>query len=224
MSIFLPEMTSGDPVHTTAPPPLQQSHENTYRWATVTQASPLRIRLDGDTSALPVTPSSLVASLSVNDRVWVQLFGRRLIVLGKASGGSASSPAVQFSPTDQTILSVTATTATAVGARGGAGTFVAVTDSVQVVNNARIKAPSDGVPVVADFEIRQGDVIGSGTVVRATNSDYSWINYNAQFISGSVTLVVDGLTAGETYNIRQTAYVSSGTGSYRSGWLIVGPP
>lgn len=60
-----------------------------FRWATVTQVSPLRIRLDGDTDELPVTPDSLVApaALAVNVRVWVQLYGRRLIVLGAANGG-----------------------------------------------------------------------------------------------------------------------------------------
>lgn len=60
--------------------------DNTYRWATITDTDPLRVRFDGDADGLPITPSSLVdpAQLVVGDRVWVQLFGRRLVVLGKA--------------------------------------------------------------------------------------------------------------------------------------------
>jgi len=54
-----------------------------FRWATVTQADPLRIRLDGDTVALTFTPESLLQVVpEVGQRVWVQLYGRRVIVLG----------------------------------------------------------------------------------------------------------------------------------------------
>jgi hypothetical protein len=56
------------------------------RWATVTQASPLRIKLDGDTDPLDITPDTLVAGLAVDDRVMVARFGRRLVVVGKAGG------------------------------------------------------------------------------------------------------------------------------------------
>ena len=55
-----------------------------WRWATVTQVDPLRVRIDGESSELNATPISLVdkAGLSAGDRVWVQLAGRRLIVHG----------------------------------------------------------------------------------------------------------------------------------------------
>lgn len=46
---------------------------STFRWATVTQASPLRIRLDGETSPLDLTPDTLVAILAVSNRVRVEL-------------------------------------------------------------------------------------------------------------------------------------------------------
>ena len=54
-----------------------------WRWATVTQVSPLRVRLDGDTDPLPVTPDTLTA-VTVADRVWCQLTGRRVVVHGVA--------------------------------------------------------------------------------------------------------------------------------------------
>lgn len=63
-----------------------------HRWATVTDDSPLRIKLDGDSVALPVTPDTLVASLAIDDRVLVLMtsggpttfHGRRVIILGKS--------------------------------------------------------------------------------------------------------------------------------------------
>jgi len=59
-----------------------------FNWGTVTGVSPLRVRLDGDTSAVPVTPDSLVdpLTLAINDRVRVELSNNRLVVLGKAGG------------------------------------------------------------------------------------------------------------------------------------------
>lgn len=53
------------------------------RWATVTQETPLRIRLDGDTAALPATPDSLVqGGLLVGQRCWVALTGKYIIIVG----------------------------------------------------------------------------------------------------------------------------------------------
>ena len=65
-----------------------------WSWATVTDDSPLRIKLDGESTALDVTPDTLVASLAVSDRVWVQLVTnanptrryRRLVIIGRAGG------------------------------------------------------------------------------------------------------------------------------------------
>lgn len=52
------------------------------RWATVTQLSPLRIRLDGDTVALPFAPDSLVDLTAVNQRVWVEIVGKYVVITG----------------------------------------------------------------------------------------------------------------------------------------------
>lgn len=58
--------------------------DNTYRWATVEALGPLEIRFDGDTEVLGATPDSLVpeSDLIVGARVWCQIYGRHVIVLG----------------------------------------------------------------------------------------------------------------------------------------------
>lgn len=68
------------------------------RWGTVTQMSPLRVKLDGDDTALPVTPASLVPSglTRPGDRVWVVLNGRQLIVIGAWGGTSELVTRVQL--------------------------------------------------------------------------------------------------------------------------------
>ena len=60
------------------------SQENTFRWATVESISPLAIRLDNSQTALDATPVNLAGVLKVGERVWVQLSGKRLVILGKS--------------------------------------------------------------------------------------------------------------------------------------------
>lgn len=64
-----------------------------FRWATVTQMLPVRIRFDGDTETLGADVDRLVQldELAVGRRVWVQLYERRVIVLGVASGSQYKS-------------------------------------------------------------------------------------------------------------------------------------
>jgi hypothetical protein len=61
---------------------------DTWMWANVTQLSPLRIRFDGEATSVDATPDTLVAvaSLAVGTRVWVQLSGKSMVILGKSGG------------------------------------------------------------------------------------------------------------------------------------------
>lgn len=68
--------------------PQAPTQRDTWHWATITQADPLRIRLDGDDASLDVTPDSLYAPPQVGQRVWVQMAGKRLIVHAPAGGAS----------------------------------------------------------------------------------------------------------------------------------------
>ena len=56
----------------------------TYR-GTVTQASTLRVQLDGDSAPLLATPDTVVAPLFTGDRVLCLLIGRALVVAGRFS-------------------------------------------------------------------------------------------------------------------------------------------
>lgn len=62
--------------------------DSTFTWATVTQLSPLRIRLAGDAAALLLTPQTLIdpAALAVGARVRVELTAdQRITIHGRTS-------------------------------------------------------------------------------------------------------------------------------------------
>ena len=69
--------------------PQKHVEKDAYLWATVTATSPLRIRLDGETEPLDFTPDALIRETTVGARVWCQMHGRRLIVIGSAGGPPA---------------------------------------------------------------------------------------------------------------------------------------
>lgn len=81
------------------PGSVAQDPHDRWRWATVISITPLTVRLDGDTTPIPVT-STLVNPLSlvIGNRVWCQLFGQRLIVLGMGGGSGDIAPVVPLPP------------------------------------------------------------------------------------------------------------------------------
>jgi hypothetical protein len=125
-------------------------------WATVTAASPLRVKIDGETTALPFTPDSLVSNLIINDRVLVMLLSnpspktksRRVIILGRTGFDSAAAVnsaiaaalthvtgSVDFSPSsgnDFTINSVSV----------GRGFLMAVSGSPAVTSGNALTTPA----------------------------------------------------------------------------------
>lgn len=66
-----------------------------YVWATVTSTSPLAIRFDGEATPLGIVPNSLVKRLAIGNRVWCQVHGRRVVILGVAGGEPDSTPEPQ---------------------------------------------------------------------------------------------------------------------------------
>jgi len=75
---------------------------DTWTWATVTQATPLRIKVDGDTSALDATTGDLVGSLAVDDRVRVHLHSDGIIVTGIQGGGGGAVTNLGYIPARDT--------------------------------------------------------------------------------------------------------------------------
>ena len=70
-----------------------------FVWATVTGASPVRVRLDGETVPLDITPECLVdvGWLDIGRRVWCQVSGRRIVILGQ-SGKQSVAEGVEGEP------------------------------------------------------------------------------------------------------------------------------
>lgn len=66
----------------------------THHWATVTATDPLRVRLDGDAAALPVTPVDLVGNLRSGDRVRVALDAGQVFLTGRLGGAAGTSIAL----------------------------------------------------------------------------------------------------------------------------------
>ena len=56
------------------------------RWAVVTGTVPLAIRFDTETAPISGTPSTLVAGLTIGDRVLVIIQNRRVTILGRGGG------------------------------------------------------------------------------------------------------------------------------------------
>lgn len=56
-----------------------------FRYGSVTETSPLRVRLDGDANAVSATPTTL-AQVTVGDRVLVLLYHRRMVIVGVIGG------------------------------------------------------------------------------------------------------------------------------------------
>lgn len=68
-----------------------------FRWATVTAASPLRVRLDGEAAALDLTPDSLTGPAAVGDRVRVEITATgAVIVHGTVGAGVTDSSALSY--------------------------------------------------------------------------------------------------------------------------------
>lgn len=185
---------------------------NTYRWATVTQASPLRVRLDGDTNELPITPESLVDPylLVVGQRVWLQLFGRRIIILG--------TPRTTGSDLSGTTRRV-----------GSAMRFTGTANSTVVFNVATVTIPNpvngrtyhakgiaDFAPDTAGMYTVVGLKWGVGATTTGTNIMEKYVDHRivGRVVEGVVfgDFVYTGVTGATNVNVVFVATPSSGAG------------
>lgn len=71
--------------------PQEDPGRDYHTWAVVTQASPLRIKLDGESTQLPFTPQKTIVAPALNDRVLVLVMAnasavsrsKRIVIVGK---------------------------------------------------------------------------------------------------------------------------------------------
>ncbi|MGV4328827.1 phage tail protein [Trueperella pyogenes] len=76
-----------------------------WRWGNVVGVGPVRVRLDGDSEPLGVTPDVL-CGVQVGDRVRVQISNRRMVIVGKLGGaptGGGGEPGPQGPPGPQGV-------------------------------------------------------------------------------------------------------------------------
>lgn len=156
-----------------------------FTWGTVTALSPLRVQLDGDTAALPITPDALAApaTIVVGDRVRCEVSGRRVIVHGRMGGTPV--------PVSRTVTYTTASLANGATETGvielGTGFTILHFKAVQA---ARLRAYQSVAHRTADASRAVG-VLPSGDHGLIFEDDGS-------AAADYATVVVGGLLAGAT--------------------------
>lgn len=183
-----------------------------WTWAAVTALSPLRVKLDGEDAPLPATPGTVVGLLAVTDRVWVQVAGGRLLIIGRAGGvASASNPNLiingDFRINQRGYVSGTALTSAAYGfdrwcavdtnsvmtftaaPQGQAVTLSAVSTWTQLVERANAPA---GAYTLSWKGTAQGLVVKDGSASSWHTSPYTYTsdgtgNLRVQFGPGTVS-------------------------------------
>ena len=164
---------------------------DTWTWATVTQATPLRIKVDGDTAALDATTGDLVGSLAVDDRVRFHLHADGIIVTGLQGGaGGGGTP------------EATAATANTLALRDGDGQLKAA-DGVA----------ADDVATVAQLTIPSASTTVSGIVELATDAETATGTDATRAVTpaglstfGTVT-AASGYTLGSITNLAQVGKI-----------------
>lgn len=196
-------------------------HPDAWTWATVTQVSPLRIRLDGDAAALLVTPDSLVPleALVVGSRVRAHLRGKRVVVMGASGGayapsGTLRSTAASSLPSgwlwcDGSAVSRTAyadlfaAIGTTYGAGDGSTTFnlpYLLTKKVVVDSGS----PEARLRITDIFQGASTALIDDEWVVRFTIEPSSSVGLGARFLVGTTQ------QTGANYSFVRSGMVASG--------------
>lgn len=139
-----------------------------------------------------------------------------------------SSVAVGLSTPSGTTTSLTFTAAlTGVGVVG-VGFIAPPSGIVAVFAKATLSNNTAGSYAILDFEIRQGAVVGSGTVVRAASENTAGVHQSVT-ANGQSTVtasdVITGLTPGAGYNIAPMYHIAGGgsTASFNRRQVMVLP-
>jgi hypothetical protein len=132
--------------------------DSTFTWATVTALGPLRIRVDGDSAALVLTPESLVAALLVGSRVRVEISDRRILIHGLAGGEVRASIADVTAGTDPVKI-VTPAVLAGVSWRPQRGTVASSWTSGGVTVTLAAGGTVTALPPERNFNLYPGDEV-----------------------------------------------------------------
>lgn len=118
-------------------------------------------------------------------------------------------PTSQTQDAAGTFTSITYVETLAGGGLPCSFTFVAPQSGMVMVHNSAFVENNSTVRSYVSWIIRNGAVIGSGTTFLDGSDEKALSNIGADDISATRTTLVTGLTAGNTYNIRQQFKLSS---------------
>lgn len=200
----------------------------TFKWGTVTGVSPLRVKMDGDTSALPVTLDLLIDPLSlvVSDRVRVEVDGTRRVVHGRAGGLVAwrgiNRPAFQAVGTSTVTKSGTVSTSILIY---DSEIFDQLGDYDHTTG--RFTAPVAGLYQFSFTAIQQTNVGGPEFSFFKNGSSYfgkAAIGYYTAYMTFGNTVIMK-LAAGDIIDVRwqnnnDTTVIIDSFRSYFSGYYI----
>jgi len=194
---------------------------DTWTWATVTQASPLRIKVDGDTSALDATTGDLVGLLAVDDRVRVHLHSDGIIVTGIQGGaGGGTLPAPQRSAYSTVVIGITSASFAALPSGGPADIVLTGVPQRMLV----LVSIYGWLQVTAAGTNLRAQVVASG----ATSDTPDWNrrlqtgSYAASYRSVNLTYYVEVEVGATTFQI-QAYRDGSGTANYNYGGFEITP-
>jgi hypothetical protein len=179
-----------------------------FRWATVTQVSPLRIRLDGDTTALPMTPENLAGSVGVGSRVLVQFLGRRVLVVALGAGNGST-----YMEHAREVL------------RGGG---VRLCNTTGVSWSARLIAINAGRSILTPSGYHQIDMPADGTVItRHSNSAGTTSTVAGGFIPVQTwealyyDLPLSGFSTSDSSRFHLVGYNATPTFEVPDNWVFI---
>lgn len=168
-----------------------------FRYATVTGVSPVRVRLDGDTDPVASTPTVL-AAVATGNRVMVLLDGRAMVVLGVVGGGlptgSVSAYGGSAAPGGWLLCDGAAVSRTTYAALFAViGTTYGVGDGSSTFNVPNLKGR---VPVGRDAAQAEFDTLGetggakthtltTGEMPAHTHTVYAYANYDDLNFTGN---------------------------------------
>lgn len=121
-------------------------------------------------------------------------------------------PITQSSSVAATV-STTSTTYVALAGNPGLSFTAPTSGRVVIAIGAALTGSAADTYAMMGFQVRTGNVIGSGTITHAADNNEVVANLGLSDIAASHVSLVSGLTAGDPYNVQVLYKMLSGTGT-----------